>query len=101
MVPGALAAAAVAGEAPKLRQLKKACDGLEASFMKQLLSVMHGSVQEAKPVGDDTGMDNYKSMMDDAVAGRLAERGTLGISKMAFHATAGQVLNDALQKERP
>ncbi len=43
-------------------------------------------------------MDDYKSMADGAVADRLAERGTLGISEMTFHATAGRVLNHRFNK---
>lgn len=93
MIPGVLAAAKVAEAAPQLQKLKKACDGMEASFLKQMLTAMHATVQETDAGGDHTGMDEYKGMMDDALAHRLAERGTLGISKMTFHATAKKVLN--------
>ena len=93
MIPGALAAARVAGTAPELQKLKKACDGMEASFLKQMLTAMHATVEETDTGGDHTGMDSYKGMMDDALANRLAERGTLGISKMTFRATASKVLN--------
>ena len=93
MIPGALAAARFAEAAPKLEKLKKACDGMEASFLKQMLTAMHATVQETDQGGDHTGMDEYKGMMDDALANRLAARGTLGISKMTFHATAKKILN--------
>lgn len=102
MLGGALVGAvktaqAVEASSTKLKGLKKACDGLESSFLKQMLTVMHQTVQETKLGGDDTGADNYKSMFDDAIANKLAERGALGISKMTFHATAGQALNDAFK----
>ena len=101
MIPGALAAAKVAAEAPKLEKLKKACDGLEASFLKQMLTAMHHTVQETDQGGDHTGMDEYKGMMDNALADRLAERGTLGISKMVYRLEATRTLNDALGGNRP
>ena len=95
MLSAALAASALERAAPRLKELKKACDGMESAFLKQMLTAMHRTVQETETGGDDTGMDDYKGMMDDALADRLAERGTLGISKMTFHATARQALNDA------
>lgn len=93
MLPGLLGAARIEAHADELTRLKKACDGMESSFLRQLLSVMRETVKATDLGGDDTGMDDYKSMADGALADRLAERGTLGISKMTFKATAAQVLN--------
>lgn len=83
----------IADNKPKLDQLKKACDGLEANFTHQLLSAMRRTVQETKTGGDDTGMDTYRDMFDNAISERLAARGSLGIAKLTFNAMAGQVLN--------
>ena len=77
----------------ELTKLKKACDGMESSFLRQMLAEMRKTITEAKPEGDDTGSDTYKSMFDGALADRLAERGTLGISNKVFHAMARQVLD--------
>ena len=102
MIPGVMAAAKIEAAAPKLRELKKACDGIESNFLKQMLTAMHRTVDAAKPEGDDTGMDDYKDMLDNALADRLAARGTLGISKMTLHATAQRALNETPQgKARP
>ena len=83
-----------------LTKLKKACDGMESSFLRQMLSEMRKTITDAKPEGDDTGSDTYKSMFDGALADRLAERGTLGISNKVFHAMAGQVLNDKTKSSK-
>lgn len=85
---------------PKLKALKKACDGMESNFLRQMLSAMHKTVQETDLGGDHTGMDEYKSMFDGSIADRLAERGTLGISKMTFDATAGRAMNDAFKDRK-
>lgn len=77
----------------ELTKLKKACDGMESSFLRQMLSEMRKTVSETESGGDDTGADTYKSMFDGALADRLAERGTLGVSNKVFHAMAKQVLN--------
>ncbi len=98
MIPGVMAAAKIEAAAPKLRELKKACDGIESNFLKQMLTAMHRTVDAARPEGDDTGMDSYKDMLDSALADRLASRGTLGISRLTLHATAGRVLAEAAEK---
>lgn len=105
MVSGALGSAVrsvgkLAENQEDLAKLKKACDGMESSFLRQLLSVMRETVDHTKLGGDDTGSDTYRDMFDGAVADKLAERGTLGISKMTFHAAAGQVLNKDFNKEQ-
>lgn len=98
MIPGALgtalrAAGNIEQNAERLTKLKKACDGMESSFLRQMLSVMRETVEETKLGGDDTGADTYRSMFDGAIADQLAARSSLGISKMTFRATAGAVLN--------
>jgi Rod binding domain-containing protein len=77
----------------ELTKLKKACDGMESSFLRQMLAEMRKTVVETETGGDDAGAETYKSMFDGALADRLAERGTLGVSNKVFHAMVGQVLN--------
>lgn len=101
MSPGALAGAVkgateVGAAHDDLKKLKKSCDGIESSFLKQMLTAMHKTVAETKLGGDDTGEENYRDMTDNAIADTLAQRGTLGISKMTYAATSARVLNDAL-----
>ncbi len=102
MINGALTKALgnVQAQSKELTKLKKACDGMESSFLRQMLSEMRKTVDETKTGGDDTGSDTYKGMLDDALADRLAAKGTLGISKTVFHSMAGQVLNaKVIQKQ--
>lgn len=98
MIGAALTAAKVAQAAPKLRALHKACDGIESAFLKQMLGAMHRANDAIKASdelsGGATGEDDYKDMMDTALADRLAARGTLGIAKMTFHATAARALEE-------
>lgn len=91
------AGAAVESKQGELSKLKKACQGMEASFLRQLLSTMRQTVSETH-VGDDTGGDTIRGMSDDALADRLAERGTLGIANRTFGLMAPKVLNQALHK---
>ncbi|RYG18559.1 hypothetical protein EON82_22465 [bacterium] len=98
MIGGALNAAMkavdnVQSHEKELTKLKKACDGMESSFLRQMLAEMRKTVTETETGGDNTGAETYKSMFDGALADRLAERGTLGISNKIFHAMATQVLN--------
>lgn len=99
MLPGVLVAGQVAQAEPRLKQLKKACDGMESNFLKQMLTAMHKTVQDTNLEGEAPGMDTYKGMMDDAVADALAERGTLGISKMVFRSQAEQAFKQAIGKK--
>lgn len=91
--------AAVAEAQPELTKLKKACVGMESSFLRQMLSAMRKTVQESH-VGNDTGGDTIRGMADDALADRMAERGTLGISDRTFALMARPVLNKAFQQEK-
>ena len=99
MLNGVLAAGQVAKSEPQLKKLKKACDGMESNFLKQMLTAMHKTVEETNLEGSAPGMDTYKGMMDDAVADRLAERGTLGISKLVFHSQVEQAIKQANQRK--
>ncbi len=99
MLPAVLAAGSVAKAEPRLKELKKACDGMESNFLKQMLTAMHKTVTETNLEGEAPGMDTYKGMMDDAVADHLAQRGTLGISKMVFRSQAEQAFKQAIEKK--
>ncbi len=93
MIPAALSQVTkVAEHKEELTKLKKACDGMESSFLRQLLHTMRESVTETDLGGDKTGMDTYRDMLDGAMADKMAQRGTLGISKMAYEAMAGRIL---------
>lgn len=83
----------------ELKKLKKACDGMESSFLRQMLAEMRKTTSETSLGGDDTGADTYRDMFDGALADRLASRGTLGISNKVFHAIAGQVLNSRTESK--
>ena len=84
----------IAQKQGELTKLKKACDGMESSFLRQLLQTMRESAKSGDdPLAGGAGSDTYRDMADGALADRLAERGTLGISKMAFKEMAPQILN--------
>ena len=79
---------------PKLKQLKKASQDLEAHFFKQLLQTMHKGMKETH-FGTSEGSEIYQDMQDEAYANAMAQTGGLGIAKMVFHATSKPVLQEA------
>jgi Rod binding domain-containing protein len=69
--------------APKLKQLKDACTGMEAAFMKTLVSQMRKGAGDVH-FGQEFGGDIYRDMFDDTLSNLLAEKqGTEMVNEMA------------------
>lgn len=71
-------ALAAAHAAPQVAKLRKATQGVEQIFLKQLLSQMRQSSLNGE---ESYGMGMYKDMMDDALAGAVSKRGDFGVAK--------------------
>jgi Rod binding domain-containing protein len=63
------------------KALDMVCKEFESVFAHELMKVMGESIPEGL-FGDGLGSDIYKDMLYQAVGDKLAESGSLGISKM-------------------
>lgn len=88
--------------APKLEKLKKSAQGVEAMFVKDLLSAMRKSVPETSGQSGYGG-DVFKDMFDQAFADAMGQSGSLGIGKMIYATLAKAVLaqSDTPQNSNP
>lgn len=66
---------------PEIRKLEKASEGIEAMFVKDLMSAMRKSGIKTGEK-QDFGGAIYKDMFDQALATTAGKRGTLGIASM-------------------
>ncbi|HWD41130.1 MAG TPA: hypothetical protein VG944_19940 [Fimbriimonas sp.] len=87
--------AALKKAAPQLKQLKESCQGLEASFMKQLVQMMRKGAGDVH-FGKDLGGDAYKDMFDDALSNMLAANETSGVEQAMYEPLANQVLKQQM-----
>lgn len=90
---------------PKLNQLKKATQDVEAVFLKDLLSQMRRSIPKDDQ-NSSFGSDIYQDMFDQAFAQGVSSTGSMGIAKMIFERMANTVLAQEkarylLQADRP
>ncbi|MCK5313259.1 MAG: rod-binding protein [Desulfobacteraceae bacterium] len=69
------------------KELKEACQGFEAIFLKSMLKNMRDSLPgNALFETDNHGMDIYKSMYDEYLAENLSKQGNgLGISEFLYN----------------
>lgn len=96
MLNDALKAAGIAGKgASRLAKLKKATDGVEAMFVKDLLAAMRKGMPKTS-FGDSSGSEIYKDMFDQALADSLGRTGSLGISKVLYRQLSNQIIKQAL-----
>ena len=78
---------------PKLQQLKKATEGIEGLFMKDLLASMRRGTPKGGLMGEDgTASKIYKDMFDQTMADNLSKSGALGIGKVLYRQLSKQVL---------
>ncbi len=68
------------------RELKDACQGFEAIFLKNLLKNMRSSLPgEALFETDNHGMDIYKSMYDEYLGEALSKQGdSIGLGRFLY-----------------
>lgn len=102
IIPSTTEASALIAAKPKLAELKKATDGIESIFVKNLLSEMQKGTHA---FGESAGADIYQDLMNQAISESIGKRGTLGISQMLYKQLAPRMLAQAeaqirLGKER-
>lgn len=84
--------------APALQKLKKASEGIEAMFVKDLMSTMRKSPIKTG-IQEGFGGAIYKDMFDQAVAASAGKQGNLGIAKMLNQQFSNQVWANAQRQE--
>lgn len=74
------------------KELKEACQGFEAIFVKSMLKNMRDSLPgEALFETDNHGMDIYKSMHDEYLSEALSKQGQgIGISEFLYNELRGK-----------
>jgi Rod binding domain-containing protein len=82
---------------PELTSLKKSCEGMEATFLKQMVTEMRKSAGSVR-FGKEFGGEMYRDMYDGSISDILAQKGTLGVAKQMYSAVAPQVLSQAAAK---
>jgi len=70
--------------------LKKLAQEFESLFLAQLLSVMKEGAGKDGFFGGSTGSDLYSSMMDQALARSLAEKGGIGLAEPLYEYLKGR-----------
>ena len=89
--PQLLDALALAKAKPELDRLKKAADGVESMFVKDLLAAMRKGTGKSM-FGEGYGSQIYQDMFDQALSDSIGKTGMLGISKMLSTQFAKAVL---------
>ena len=84
---------AVAEIKGKLGGLKKATQGIETLFLKQLLGVMRSSSQ-GSVFGDSQASKMYQDMFDDAIAEQAGKRGSFGVGDLLYKQMAPKVVRE-------
>lgn len=88
------AAQTLSSAAPKLAKLKKACQDLEAVFLKDLMTVMGKSIPKSS-FGNAPGAAIYEDMFNQSVAESASKSGTFGMAKVLYREMAPRVLREA------
>jgi Rod binding domain-containing protein len=97
MLNGALKGAELLQKArPRLNELKKATQGVEAMFVKDLLAAMRRGMPKSGFGEKGLGTEIYKDMFDQALADSLGKTGALGIGKILYKQLANQAIRDSL-----
>ena len=67
------------------RELKEACQGFEAIFLRTMLKSMRATLPRDNIFGQSHGMDIYKSMYDQHLADEIAKGdNSVGIGKFLY-----------------
>jgi Rod binding domain-containing protein len=81
---------------PALGKLRKATQGIEQLFLKDLLGAMRKTSGFAEPESFSTQM--YRDMFDDAFSSVAAQKGDLGIGKQLYRSMAPALLQSELAR---
>lgn len=90
------AAAAASQAAPKLAELRKAGQGIEAMFVRQLMSEMQ---KGTSLFGEGQAGSVYGDLFNDALAKQVADRGAFGIADMMVKQASPRILAEAMRDE--
>ena len=66
------------------KELRKAADGFEAIFTRQLLKTMRSTLTEKSMFGEGPSGDIYGDILDSAIADKMAARGDIGLADMLY-----------------
>ena len=91
--------AGLAAAAPKLAQLKQACQGMEAAFMKTLVTQMRKGTGDVH-FGQELGGDMYRDMFDDTLSNMLAADQGSSLTATMIAPMAKQVLNRTMAEQK-
>ena len=72
---------AAAGNVPTLRE---ATQQFESLFVSQLMKSMRDTVPESRLMGSGSGQQLFREMLDQELAGRVAQSGGIGIGEMLY-----------------
>jgi Rod binding domain-containing protein len=76
---------------PKLSQLKKAAQDVEAIFLKDLLGAMQKSIPK-NDIGDNYGADIYQDLFNQAMAQSVSKGDSFGIGKILYKSLSKAVI---------
>jgi Rod binding domain-containing protein len=82
---------------PKLCDLKKATDGFETIFIKNLVGQMRKGVKQIS-LGENPGGDIYQDFADQALSESLSQKHVLGIGDMLFKSFSPKLVE--LERQR-
>ena len=80
--------------APQLEGLKKAAQGIESIFMKDLLTAMQKSVKKTQ-WGESSGSDMYQDLFNQQIAESVSKKGSLGIADMLYRQISPKLIGQA------
>lgn len=79
----------------KLADLKKATQGVEALFVKDLLAAMRRGVPKGGLGESMAGGEVYRDMLDQALADSIGRSNSLGIGKILYEQLSQQIIRGA------
>ncbi|MBI1755745.1 MAG: rod-binding protein [Fimbriimonas ginsengisoli] len=82
---------------PKLQKLREAAKGIEAIFVKELVSQMRKSVHHVA-IGQSMGAKMYDEMFDQALAESAARKSNFGIAEVLTKQFSKEVLSQEITR---
>ena len=65
-------------------KLRKAAEGFEAIFIRQILKSMHSTLTSGGMFGSGSVGEIYSDIMDNAISEKIAERGDMGLADIIY-----------------
>lgn len=83
--------------AAKLEELRRAVHGIEAMFVKDLLSAMRRGMPAGSLGQKGPGSEIYRDLLDQALADKVGRSGAMGIGKVLYERLSQQILKSQSQ----